>query len=113
MKDTLTSYSPNSFSGLRVNKLTIGKFLEKLNSNTLEQMTIREVNLLESIDHIPNSIFNGVKTLENVTFSNSIKTIGDYAFSNTLIKKLDIKNVNVINKNAFKNAYLFENFVNS
>ena len=63
LKDTLTSYSPNSFRGLRVNKLTIGKFLEKLNSNTLEQMTIREVNLLESIDHIPNSIFNGVKTL--------------------------------------------------
>ena len=110
LKDTLTSYSSNSFRGLRVNKLTIGKFLEKLNSNTLEQMTIREVNLLESIDHIPNSIFNGVKTLENVTFSDSIKTIGDYAFSNTLIKKLDIKNVNVINKNAFKNAYLFEDF---
>jgi len=110
LKDTLTSYSSNSFRGLRVNKLTIGKFLEKLNSNTLEQMTIREVNLLESIDHIPNSIFNEVKTLENVTFSDSIKTIGDYAFSNTLIKKLDIKNVNVINKNAFKNAYLFEDF---
>ena len=110
LKDTLASCSSNSFGGLRVNKLTIGKFLEKLNSNTLEQMTIREVNLLESIDHIPNSIFNGVKTLENVTFSNSIKTIGDYAFSNTLIKKLDIKNVNVINKNAFKNAYLFEDF---
>ena len=114
IKDILTSYSENTFKGLRLNKLNIGSSINHFKKNMLEKTGIQEVTFTNSVVEIPESAFKNISSLRKVNFSNTItkinkeaffgtsissidfnnvKSIGDYSFAHTLIRNINFKNV--------------------
>ena len=82
--------------------------LTNINRGTFKNcVSLRSIELPQTVKDIGNGIFEGCTSLEDVVLSNNIKTIKENTFKGcTSLKHLDLSpNVNSIKSNAFVNVY--------
>ena len=103
-------------------KCLFGIYIKDTGTIKLEGKEIAFINSKDALEHGVSMVHQELNqviqrnVMDNIWLGRYPKKYGlvdeKKMYNDTLeiFKKLDIKNVNVINKNAFKNAYLFEDF---
>ena len=98
--DDIGSYAFSNTPNL--NKVTFeeGSQLDRIYDGMFSHSGIKEITLPESCYRINSNAFEYAENLESFDFTN-IEFIGSYAFQYTNIKNIDLKNVIVIDSQAF------------
>lgn len=86
----MTSIGENALRGCRITSLTFPPTLEELGRGCLSGTGIESIVIPDGVSNIPEALFQGCRSLTDITFGRGTKYIGDYAFDGCPVAHLRI-----------------------
>ncbi len=82
-------------------ELVIGDAVTEIKGSLFNNTPVRKVTFGKNVTKVCDDAFSDCSSLEEVIINDSLRMIGANAFENTGIKQIDLKNVSIIEANAF------------
>ncbi len=86
-------------------ELVIGDAVAEIKGSLFSGTPVRKITLGKNVTKICDSAFYNCSALEEVIINDALRIIGQNAFGSTAINQIDLKNVSVIESQAFNNCY--------